>query len=58
MKVTKRNGYYYLYENNRLVYKSKNESKVKSRCEHMTKIQDNRERRIEQFMENPYSIVR
>ena len=52
------NGYYYLYDYNRLIYKSKNKKKVNARYEQMMKIQDNSERRIEQFKDNPYRMVR
>lgn len=48
------NGYSYIYVGGHLVYKSKDANKVKTRYEQMTKIQDNRERKIEQFRDNPY----
>ena len=47
-----------LFVDGRLVYKSKNLNKVTSRYEQMMKIEDNSERRIEQFKDNPYKIVR
>lgn len=53
----KDNGFAYLFVDGRLVYKSKNLNKVNARYEQMMKIQDNRERRIEQFRDNPYSEV-
>ena len=58
LKVISKRGYHYLLNNGRIIYKSKNINKVNSRYEQMTKIQDNRERRLDRFKENPYSLVK
>ena len=52
------NGFAYLFVDGRLVYKSKNLNKVNARYEQMMRIQDNRERRVEQFKDNPYRVGR
>ena len=58
LKVISKNGYHYLFNNGRIIYKSKNINKVNSRYEQMVKIQDNQERRLDRFKENPYSLVK
>lgn len=58
LKIIHKNGYHYLFNNGRMIYKSKNINKVNSRYSQMSMIQDNRERRLDRFKENPYSLIK
>ena len=58
IKVIHKNGYHYILNNGRVIYKSKNINKINSRYEQMTKIQDNQQRRLDRFKENPYSLIK
>jgi len=57
MKMERRGQYYLIISGNRVIHKSKDQSKVQARYDHMCKVDENRERRLERFKENPYNLV-
>ena len=57
MKIEKRGQYYCIISGNRVIYKSKDQNKVQARYDQMTKVDENRERCLERFKENPYNLI-